>query len=514
MKRNLTEQINKINNLNNTNIEINESLKFSNNIINVVKNLKRFSKYGLKLNKSFSKTTQLLQKALIFLGYDLPKHGADGYFGKETKNALKKYIRNIQKESLNEDASLFRSTLNSLGYDEKGNEIDSGGPIHDNLSSITSSILKTYKKIKPNVDVEVTAGNDKYHHKITNYTSMHTLGLALDVTLHPYNKENANAFMSVLKKHKQKYPQLSYLNEYEKQTKHSTGSHIHIQLSPKKIKSITKPIIIKPIIIKSLTNDLMKKYNTILSQKNNKKEKENKKIYNIPGDKTWSYAVMGDNQWHVHKKDWSENKWYNLSKNSKFDNAITKLDKIFPNARDIKKDNIEKNNDKKDNNKKKYYTELDLSTKEGINNYKKIADFFINRRPNPLNITGDMIANGAKMAYNKYGAYVPPELSLSQLAAEGGLSNKLNSRPIRTKNPYNIGNVDSGKNKHFNNVQSAIYQYFNLIARKYLSGNKNPNDLLRNFVNDKGQRYASNKQYETLVSNIARSVKKIGENFT
>lgn len=158
------------------------------------------------------------------------------------------------------------------------------------------------------------------------------------------------------------------------------------------------------------------------------------------------------------------------------------------------------------------FTDLDLNTDQGIKAYSQICQTFIDtKQPNPLGITGDMMAYGARSAFQQYHKYVPPELALSQLYLEGGIGTR-NSKPIRTRNPFNLGNADSGSTNQFRDVQSGINEYYSLIARNYLGGGKTASDLAMNFVNKSGNRYASANDYEMKLNNIAAQINKTQDN--
>jgi hypothetical protein len=161
------------------------------------------------------------------------------------------------------------------------------------------------------------------------------------------------------------------------------------------------------------------------------------------------------------------------------------------------------------------FTNLNLSSPWDLGIYSNICQKFIDSRgANPLGITGKMMATAAKKAFDTYKVFVPAELALSQLAAEGGVgasASNPQSKPIRTKNPFNVGNVDSGAVKVNTNIESAINLYYNLIAKDYLGNGKTALSLLTNFVNKNGNRYASNPRYETVLRTISKQANMIAQ---
>ncbi len=166
------------------------------------------------------------------------------------------------------------------------------------------------------------------------------------------------------------------------------------------------------------------------------------------------------------------------------------------------------------------FTYLNLNDPKGFQAYEKICQTFIDKRPpNLLKITGKMLADAAKRTYNDTivprvgakGRYIPPELVCAQLALEGGIGNSNpKSRPIKTKNPFNVGNVDGkgeSANRYHDNVQDGIDAYYSLIARRYLVPPRKPSDLLKKFTNVDGNAYAtSTGEYEKLLSKITKGV--------
>lgn len=386
---------------------------------------------------TYQKGVETMQIGLLLLGYELPVHGVDGLYGPETAAAVKKF--KTDNSILNEDASDLRGTLSSLGYDEKGNELSSGGDISNELSGIVSDILKTYKSEKPNVKVTVTSGNDDFHKKV-GYQSKHSSGQAVDLVIKPYNSDTANAFISILDSYKSKDNNFDYIDEYKNPSSASTGGHFHLQYGKGEGTSTSVNSDANPEMLSKLKSSLEQK--GITSQEI--------KQYIDP-------VVSGGGE---------------------------------------------------------DFTDLDIMTSEGFDKYAKICDSFISKRqPNPLGITGKMMASSARKAFERYQRYVPAELALAQLAVEGGIGNSdPNIRPIKTKNPFNVGNVDNGDNVYKDTVQDGIDAYYNLIAKDYLGKGKTASDLTRNFVNKDSLRYASGPKYEASVSALAREANRIAKN--
>ena len=154
------------------------------------------------------------------------------------------------------------------------------------------------------------------------------------------------------------------------------------------------------------------------------------------------------------------------------------------------------------------FTDLDLNTPEGVEAYEKICDNFITQRKQGTNVTGAMMAKSAESVFKRYGKYVPPELALAQLTLEGGLSTNPNARPIKTKNPFNVGNTDNPpKDNPQTSFQAGVDLYYDLIARRYLVKGKTANDLVNDFRNSIGSHYATPIKYEEGLKSLIKNIR-------
>lgn len=133
--------------------------------------------------------------------------------------------------------------------------------------------------------------------------------------------------------------------------------------------------------------------------------------------------------------------------------------------------------------------------------YANAAQTYLDREQNgqPMfdgtGVTGQMLANAAKNTFVSTGKYIPPEFALAQ----GQLESKFGtmaSRPGTVTNPYNVGEFDNGTKQTFRTLEDGVGAYYNTVAKDYLTGGKTTDDLMRNYVNYNGNRYASNMNYE------------------
>ena len=141
--------------------------------------------------------------------------------------------------------------------------------------------------------------------------------------------------------------------------------------------------------------------------------------------------------------------------------------------------------------------------------YKMRADLWLSRATfEGTPITGDILTLSARNAYDSTGILLPVELALAQAQLESSMG-RAGKSPER--NPYNVGEHDSGTVKWFKNTFEGTQSYFYYMCRHYLRC-RNVDQLFVNFVNCSGHRYASSPTYEQNVRNQYYVIKRWLEN--
>lgn len=152
-------------------------------------------------------------------------------------------------------------------------------------------------------------------------------------------------------------------------------------------------------------------------------------------------------------------------------------------------------------------TRMNFNLNGNFQDYATKAQNYLNKVAPNTDIKGVDLAAAAQEAYKAHGTIVPVELALAQLKQEGYLAQGSKpNKPQRTKNPFNVGNTDNGSTVDHSSLYSGIQAYYNLMASQYLK-NKSPEQLLQNFTNSKGNRYASDKRYESSLKDIIGTMK-------
>jgi hypothetical protein len=405
----------------------------------------------------YQKNVELVQIGLILLGYELPRHGVDGLFGPETAVAVGEYKQD--NNIVSESSSPYKGGGNITVNSDVDSNIDER--LQDKIESIASEYGKPFRIKSGYRDPKrnATAGGAS--------DSAHLRHNAVDIGLQDESIENTLKFIAIASKNG-----IGGIGVY------GPGS-IHIDLEGRRSWGPTHKRASVPSWAES----------TIQDHLNSK----------IDTGYVSNYDPNTDNS--------SSNQSVKQTITPEMVQSMaTKLE-----SKGITKDQLDKLVDKVTTGGGDIFTDLDLLDENDYKTYVKICELYLKtRQPNPLGITGTMLADGAKSAFIKYNKYVPPELALSQLAAEGGVGDPdVNNKPVRTRNPYNIANMDDGSTRTYPTIQSAIDAYFNLIARSYLGKGKTSNDLIYNFVNHENQRYAKEEDYEDVVKSIAKQVKKI-----
>lgn len=137
-----------------------------------------------------------------------------------------------QAPSETPNATDLRFVLEELGYQEKGIEISEAGDISQPMKVAAEAIFRTIATQLPDLNIVVTSGNDAEHASITEYTSYHTVGNALDFVISPATENNKNQVLKILQEFAagNDLPpyNFSFIDEYSNPTKKATGYHYHL----------------------------------------------------------------------------------------------------------------------------------------------------------------------------------------------------------------------------------------------------------------------------------------------
>ena len=133
-------------------------------------------------------------------------------------------------------------------------------------------------------------------------------------------------------------------------------------------------------------------------------------------------------------------------------------------------------------------------------NYYDKADKYLSRDIfKGTTLTAKDIADAANEFYIESNYQYPLDLLLTQAQIESKLGKALKSK----HNYFNVGNTDSGATRDFPSAKDSVKDYMTLMYNNYLNkGQKNVKELLKpkGFVNYEGSRYASNPDYENMLS--------------
>jgi hypothetical protein len=150
--------------------------------------------------------------------------------------ATRNLTREPRPDEGSPNANALREIIASLGYTEKGNELDNGGDITPELVVAAGIVLRELKsKLNPLYGtLEITAGNDLYHQNLS-YTSTHTQGKAFDFVIR--NKPpriNLNTILDdiirILNPLKSNGTIKLFIDEYRKPSGASSGGHFHVNI--------------------------------------------------------------------------------------------------------------------------------------------------------------------------------------------------------------------------------------------------------------------------------------------
>ena len=131
-------------------------------------------------------------------------------------------------------ASSVRSHLEGLGYETK-KTMDQAGDLTPQFGDTLKKVATAFKEKLPHLKIRFGSGRDLFHKAFPN--SRHNKGNAIDVVFKGIDKHNdseLNKISTLLCALRQKYPGFTFIDEYRRPSRFSTGVHYHLSYSDKK----------------------------------------------------------------------------------------------------------------------------------------------------------------------------------------------------------------------------------------------------------------------------------------
>lgn len=405
---------------------------------------------------------EAVQIGLQILGYELPRFGTDGLFGPETASAVNKYKadKNITESivgffSKKQLIEMDMVTLSDTSYSNV--KFDNDSTKND---SVNQALLDDIEKAASSVGIVATITTAKSGHSlktINGNESRHGFGVAVDISI--LNGKSSNGATNGL-----------------------NGSKEFRELG------------------NQLKDALVQLGYTWNSESGN------------PKAVLWQTHTGGNHYNHLHVSNKAGVSDAELA-SGVVGGAVISLELINQLVADLENKGVTPEDLKQyidpavSTGGGALFSDIDLNTEDGREAYKKICQNYIDSRDPNAKVTGEMLTDGAIYAYRTYRKYIPPELALAQLTLEGGIGASPDSVPMRTKNPFNVGNTGTKENPQAS-FEDGVKLYFDLIARKYLVKGKTASDLVNDFKNANGNSYAEAGTYEAGLKSLLASIKK------
>lgn len=127
---------------------------------------------------TYQKNVESIQIALMLLGYELPRFGVDGMFGKETSNAVERFKSDNQvatTELSESNVQLDTTSYSNVKYDRDGTHKD----------MVNQTLLNDVQKAakEANLTVTITTASSGHPSQKSNKPSRHKTNSAVDISI-------------------------------------------------------------------------------------------------------------------------------------------------------------------------------------------------------------------------------------------------------------------------------------------------------------------------------------------